>query len=386
MKLYRVAILSLSLLLVACASTTPPARPQAQSAAPESTRPSAAMQRFMERAEYALRSDDVGFLARNLLVRELMEPLLDERMRREVDVDGQMLVRLAERVVQGLLQDSGVGDWTLLRALPRDDGVMAVYRGVDDESSLYYLGLHLVERPQGVRIVNLHNYSAGNDVAALFKFVAFASPGRDTLAMDETQRRDARLLQQMVRAKQMGYYDVALSIAEQLSPELAREPAILVWRLQMAQELGDAAYERVAGEVLPYLRDQPERALLFHYYHMLRGDYAAAHASIDQFASVMGNDAALLTWRAMIELAAGRPDGALDYVTGAVRMEPEFETPYWTLLDTLVALGQFEDAVLTLDVLEQEFQYRFLATDFDEVEGYGAFIGSDPFRRWAEGR
>jgi len=79
---------------------------------------------------------------------------------------------------------------------------------------------------------------------------------------------------------------------------------------------------------------------------------------------------------------AERLEFAEKLLLAVIKIDPTFEQAYASLFELFVLTENYGDAVLTLQVLEEKFDYEFIYDDFNSEDEYEALVASAEFRGW----
>jgi len=80
----------------------------------------------------------------------------------------------------------------------------------------------------------------------------------------------------------------------------------------------------------------------------------------------------------------GKHQDAVTYARKAIEVEPDMSTPYFTLAQSHVALGQFAEAIEVYTTLQDDFGYEFTKDGFSGNETFAKFVESPQFKKWLQ--
>ena len=120
--------------------------------------------------------------------------------------------------------------------------------------------------------------------------------------------------------------------------------------------------------------------LLDHYF--LSKDLDKCLQAIAAIESRVGVDGMTQMLRSSIYMTLGKHQEAVSYARKAIEVEPDMSTPYFTLAQSHVALGQFAEAVEVYTTLQEDFGYQFTKDGFAKSETFAKFVASPQFKEW----
>lgn len=112
--------------------------------------------------------------------------------------------------------------------------------------------------------------------------------------------------------------------------------------------------------------------------------FDAAFNLIDKIAKNQGSSAITELLRAHIYLAMGNKKNFYQFIYKSMDYNYDLEDIYWSLLEQFIVDKHYKNAVLTLDVLVQNFGYIFTQDMFIEHTEYHDFATGDVYKTWLE--
>ena len=120
--------------------------------------------------------------------------------------------------------------------------------------------------------------------------------------------------------------------------------------------------------------------LLDHYF--FAKDLDKCLRAIATIESRVGVDGMTQMLRSNIYMTMGKHQDAITYARKAIEVEPDMTDPYFTLAQSHVALGQFDEAIDVYSTLQDDFGYRFTKDNFAQEATFTKFIASPQFKKW----
>ncbi len=168
-----------------------------------------------------------------------------------------------------------------------------------------------------------------------------------------------------------------------LPAELADSRVLLVQRASLASEAGnDEAYRQMLARLEKLHGNDPAAAFMLLDHYFLAGDARKSLGAIDVIESRVGADGLTQLLRANVHSVMGSQADAIASAAEAIRLEPDFTTAYFTLAESQVLVGQFDEAIGVFQQLEADFGYEFSRENFAADERYRKFVESSQFRKW----
>ena len=117
-------------------------------------------------------------------------------------------------------------------------------------------------------------------------------------------------------------------------------------------------------------------------YFSEKEEYRRALDCIRQLSKDLGGESNLELMRAEILFQLGESKAANRALAKAIRLKPKDETPYYTALFLLAGYQYYGEAVLVLDVLQEEFEFVLSKKELAEFGNLDDFLESEQYRNW----
>ena len=281
------------------------------------------------------------------------------------------------------------GTYTLIHSHVQDGRPRLLFRLVNPESGVNYHDFVIARRPDGaVKAVDMYVYLSGEMLSETFRrlYIQAAAQqsggliGRLTGADQEYVKYFTKLTE-MGEARRNGKNAEVLSIYEASPPELKKEKAALLIRVQAAQGLGDDEQYKRAIEA--FRAEFPRDAsidIISVDYHLMKKEYREAIDCVDRLDRAVLGDPHLQTIRANIhveqdDLAAARAD-----VKKALEADPDLADAYWSLATISLKDKDHDETLRTLRTLRDKFRIDF--ADLTTQPPYKDFVASPQFQDW----
>lgn len=174
----------------------------------------------------------------------------------------------------------------------------------------------------------------------------------------------------------------AYRLIQGMPQEIRTQRVLLDLAIQLSQAVNDQEYYRQLELLAKHHGDDPTTAFMLIDHYFSRGDMARANDSVDRMIARFGNDAALMNLKASIAYSTGNMSEATNHALESIRLEPDFEDGYWTLVTVHIATEQYPQVVADLKRIEQQLGYAFSAENFANEEFYAGFVKSRAFSDW----
>ena len=181
-----------------------------------------------------------------------------------------------------------------------------------------------------------------------------------------------------------GKYIESLETYRKLSPTLRTNKLALLLRLRAALQVSDSEYSTAIDDMRKFGPDDHAFDLILIDSHLIRKEFEQAIQCVDRIDERVGGDAALKVVRAIALLGASRVEEARNAIKSAIAAEPDLRDSYSVGLDISLAGKNFDDTVICLNVLEQQFGRKW--KDLREVPAFSDFVKSDHYAKWSEAR
>lgn len=270
-----------------------------------------------------------------------------------------------------------------LRDVYSEEGprISALYRVEAPEGGLNYLELFLFDDGSKVWIDDTLYHTRGfrnsklvNGFLRQALAVAVPNTFKDRLA--------AMSLSMFIDAYRKADYARVVRDYVTLPESLKAEPLLAHLYAEAASMRDETTYSNALGDIAQRFSNDPSFALRLLDYHFEHRDFKRALESVDLMERNIGDDAGIEFQRATLLMEMGDYPGGIASARKAIGNDPDYLLAYWTLLSALARSGRYEDAVLTMQVLEARFGIAF---EPEKVRGNADFGGlgeSEAFRAW----
>ncbi|MGX5175226.1 tetratricopeptide repeat protein [Aliikangiella sp. IMCC44653] len=337
---------------------------------------------------------DTDFISRNINIEALLQKAF-----KGIDVSSKFKNEFSQSFTQTAKSQLGAG---LLQHVPQD----AIIKQVDNqirphqadtafrfdlgENGYAYIRFILRKNAANkVQIVDWYDYSRGQNysetLATLITSIA-PSPGLlgklEDLANDKKSHRKVTLtLVNLI--KQKNYLAVKKVFLEQKT--IIGSSWVLSSLVSGASNLsGDMEFYKLAlANIAKNFSDDQRAAFTLMDYYIYAEDYPQAIAQMQKISNQFSNqDAAMENMIASVYLLQKKYEPAIAYASKSIKLEPDFEEGYWTLINIYTEQGNFAAAIKFLKQLETDFGYEFSVENFADDEFYKELSQSKAFADW----
>jgi tetratricopeptide (TPR) repeat protein len=252
--------------------------------------------------------------------------------------------------------------------------------------------IEFVVRPDGkggAKIIDWAPLSGGDlyseIVGRMARILSEPAPGliQTLLGMEQIDQETLKRMKAIGEMRRKGDLRSAYLEMEKLPSAIADSRFILVQRASLANESGDdAGYRKTLTRLEQLHGKDPAAAFMLLDHYFLTKDLDKCLQAITAIESRVGVDGMTQMLRSSIYMTLGKHQEAITYARKAIEVEPEMTTPYFTLAQSHVALGQFAEAVEVYTTLQEDFGYEFTKDNFVKNETFGKFVDSPSFRQW----
>ena len=249
-----------------------------------------------------------------------------------------------------------------------------------------------VVRPDGkggAKIIDWAPLSGGElyseIIGRMARIISEPAPGliQTLLGMQKIDEKTIERMRAIGEMRRKGDLRNAYLEMEKLPPEIADSRFILVQRASLASESGDdAGYRKTLVRLEQLHGKDPAAAFMLLDHYFMTKDLDKCLQAITAIESRVGVDGMTQMLRSSIYLTLGKHQDAVTYARKAIEIEPDMSTPYFSLAQSHVALGQFAEAVEVYATLQEEFGYEFSRDNFAKDESYAKFVESPQFKQW----
>lgn len=241
-----------------------------------------------------------------------------------------------------------------------------------------------------VRIVDWINYATGAAVsrgmADVFTLMLGDDPKSQATAGhgQSAQPSNRWVLVGFFAAFRKARYQTALMLYDELPQWMKRDRYIQIARLRAAKAVGSSKYQEMLSDLAKTYGSDKRMSLALVDHYIYAKNYARAQTMVDRVTKMVGKDAGLDGLHANIAYRAGHFRRAVRYCRRAIREDPDYEDTYWTLLNTLVADGHYDDAVLVLRILDGKFGHTLNVKAVKHMPGFAGFTQSRQYQAWVQ--
>ena len=369
----RICVLSVSLWLVGCASTSnlfPTPGVSESLATAEQDYPSQALDLYARELSHLMAEKDIKTLVAEFDEEVFLERVwlqlkqdkkLDSQMRFAARASVQKMTPVPSQIFQGELSED------LYRiSLEQVDQVQQqlLYR-LEGTEKVSYLKVDYVEVAKGrYKLSDVHGYTFGLSAS---QYAAYALA---VIYAHAEQKVVSKQINQVIQA--MGQANGAqwLQAVEQLPPSVQAFEFMRWVRLGAAGAMEDFELTRQAHEQLMAAGVRTD--WLGFNIGLSAEDYTFALSMLDSLEGSLIKDAALTNYRAWCLYHLGQTQQAFQLARRSIMLDPEYETGYFFLAEMLMASQQPQAALTTYQLLRQRFGYEFNAEYFISRDYYDA--------------
>ena len=285
--------------------------------------------------------------------------------------------------------------WSQWRSQPKLKQVLLVegelsarFRFCDDDG-ISIIDMRLRRDGRDWRVVDIFNHAFGlgmvdelRNTAALMLENQNAGWIARVLGGKGISQRDLSYATKMAEKCREGDFRGAIAAHAKLKGAIKETPMVTAAHIQalsMVEEEVDAYLTALEDAAKRFPAPQFRLSLIDA--HILKGNWDAAVACIDECMDAIGRDAALLSTRALIELQANRNARGVADMEEALLLEPECEFAVANGLDIWLAVEDWAAVARALSTLESIGDYNFKGSLFgEEWAGFRAAPESEPWR------
>ncbi len=178
-----------------------------------------------------------------------------------------------------------------------------------------------------------------------------------------------------------GEFEKAYRAINRLPDVVRNNKAIVDISIQLSQGISESVYDDELRRLAKYHSEDPAAVFMLIDYYILVEEYERGDKAIDTLMGEYGEDGILYMLKASFRLLDEDQAGVAQYTTKGIEVEPDYENNYWLKFEAHVQLEQFSEAVDTLKLLEERFDYYFTVDNFSE-DSYQKFANSNAYRSW----
>jgi len=277
-----------------------------------------------------------------------------------------------------------------LKVVTRDTETRPLLRFDYGDDGFEYI--EFVIRPDGkggVKIIDWAPLSGGElysqIIGRMARILSEPAPGliQTLLGMPQIDQETLKRMKSIAEMRRKGDLRSAYLEMEKLPSAIADSRFVLVQRASLANESGDdAGYRKTLARLQELHGKDPAAAFMLLDHYFLTKDLDKCLQAITAIESRVGVDGMTQMLRSSIYMTLGKHQEAVTYARKAIELEPDMSTPYFTLAQSHVALGQFAEAVEVYSTLQDDFGYQFTKDGFAKNEIFAKFVASSQFKEW----
>ena len=295
------------------------------------------------------------------------------------------------QVVANILRPAAQQEgWATLRKVERRAGfTWALVRMTFGDGALDYMDLVLSkEGAESTRVIDWYSLSAGVLVSTQLGGTSqlFTNPSPsliERLFGTPTTEDTAKSIQEIIKLNQSGQPAAAFGLYKKLPESLQNERAMINMALGINAGLNDeAGYRMLLDRLAEHHGDDPSASFLLIDHYFYNNEFDKALHSIDVMEKRVGVDGATAQLRANLLLASGDLERARAAAAMGLEAEPDFDRPYYAMIDVCISAEDFDCAVQHYRTLEDRFGYQFDRTVFEQFPELADFMASPEFTSW----
>ena len=301
------------------------------------------------------------------------------------------LRQAVHKMIDTVPEDSYV---KLLKTSPMNDGVKALIRVDYGDSGLGYVEFYLQETTRsGIKVVDWFDYSRGQLVSEVLRqLLAVTMPSSsyidnffNVVSGKAVVRQEIIKLFKSIQAKDYGEF---ANLYRGLSEETKQNKQLMVVAVSTAALSQDELlYQQVLDDLYKYHHNDPKISFLLIDYLFYQEKYSAALQSVKAFREQIGvEDAGLMVLESNLYTMSGNYDDSIGRAEKAIKIEPEYEDAYWSLLFGLSRAGEYQRAIQVAELLEDRYDYLLDDEALAADSSYDGLRNSSEFRVWRAGR
>lgn len=282
----------------------------------------------------------------------------------------------------------------LLKTSPMKDGIKALVRADYGDNGLGYVEFYLQKTTgSGIKVIDWFDYSQGQLASEVLRqILAITAPSQsyvdnffNIVSGKAVTRQEFIKLFKSIQAKD---YDKFANLYRGLSADAKRNRQLMVVAVSTASLSQDELlYQQVLDDLHKYHHNDPKISFLLIDYLFYKERYSEALQSINAFREQIDvNDAALMVLESNIYAVSGSYDDSIGRAEKAIKIEPEYEDAYWSLLFVLSRAGQYPRAIKVAELLEDQFDYLLDSDALAADNSYDGLRNSSEFKAWRAGR
>ncbi|HEY9050498.1 MAG TPA: hypothetical protein VIQ03_03070 [Gammaproteobacteria bacterium] len=299
---------------------------------------------------------------------------------------------LVERIV-GMMPDQNGAN--VIRVIEKDGKIYAAVRYNFQDQGYGYVEYELVkDKASGkIRIVDWYDYQSGQNYSkSLKQIVATLSPNPNLIGkifdIATGQSSRAQDIVKMVKAANEQDFKTIRTIYKSFDSAQKKNWVIMIVSFNLANTSGDIDfYDEVLIDIEKNFANDPRASFVLIDYYILKQQYDEALACINKLSRIFDyKDAGLWHLTANTHLMQGNYQRSIKDAQQGIKLEPDFEESYWTLLSAQVMTGDNASATDTIKILEQDFGYLLSREALSQDEIFQEYINSPEYKKLESSR
>lgn len=241
----------------------------------------------------------------------------------------------------------------------------------------------------GIRIVDWAPLSGGElysqVIGRMARILSDPAPGliKTLLGMPQMDQESLKRMKSIAELRRKGDLRGAYLQMEKLPAAISDSRVMLVQRASLASEAGDdAGYRKMLARLEQLHGSDPAAAFMLLDHYFFAKDLDKCLRAITTIESRVGADGMTQMLRSNIYMTMGKHQQAITYASKAIEVEPDMTDPYFTLAQSHVSLGQFDQAIEVYSTLRDDFGFQFTRENFAKDATFTKFIASPQFKKW----
>ena len=349
------------------------------------------LESFSERIVQAFADNDVNFFKK-----EIDEKALAERTKKELEklrpLSSSIKIaanRIVKNVAGGLFsQISPNMQATFLRVEPSggSGALKKLLFRLEDEESFSYVKFFVDE--QTFKIVDYINYDYARTISFILATAVDQGFEVNVKSDFETRLKYQRFLDavaavddhndlQQRLAVRKAYFELPVSLRQ-------TEYALVV----LARSIQSESVEYYASLALieQYYGQEKQFALMMLNFYVYHERFDDARRALDVLKSEVGNDVSLLNAQAAFAIMDKDYRDAVAYLHDSIEADRSRQLSYVLLAQALSQLERFDDAVLSLRIVEEVLGIEVHHDVLRDSGEFGGLVSSQPYKNWFSAR
>lgn len=180
--------------------------------------------------------------------------------------------------------------------------------------------------------------------------------------------------------KNAGKYKEAYKLLESFPESIKKRRTIIDAAIPLSQHISDHEYLKQLSMLAKYYGSDDSTVFTLIDYYFLNHEYNKIQTGLDRLTAKLGEDGVLDELKADAYLKAKDFKKARKYSERAIKIEPQYEGGYWTLVTVLNTKNDFSEMIKVLDMIGNRFGYSFTAKSFQHKRFYKKFVQSPEFK------